>query len=77
MTFYEDLKALINCHSLENNSDTPDHILADYMQSCLLAFEDGVKAREEWYGRRTIKPLSDAIDEARGGEAPTEPQKFA
>ena len=46
-----ELGALLNKHSRENESNTPDYILALYMMNCLRSFEDAVKKREEWYGR--------------------------
>ena len=49
--FRVDLEHLINCQSVENGSDTPDFILADYLTDCLKAFDRAVKAREKWYGR--------------------------
>ncbi len=49
--FQKDLKALINRHSIENISNTPDWVLAQYLQSCLLAFETATQQREAWYGR--------------------------
>lgn len=33
--FVHELTQLINKHSLENNSNTPDYILADYLANCL------------------------------------------
>jgi len=45
-TFRDELSALINKHSRENGSNTPDFILADYMHSCLEAFELAIKQRE-------------------------------
>ena len=51
------LEELINQHSMENGSDTPDFILAAYLNECLLNFDAAVKRREEWYGRG--KKLSD------------------
>jgi len=51
MTFSEELKSVINRHSRENNSNTPDFILAQYLESCLLAFEIATQQRETWYGR--------------------------
>jgi len=51
--FREDLIALINTHSMENVSDTPDWILAEYLIACLKTFDAVTEAREEWYGRRT------------------------
>ena len=37
--FKKELAALINKYSLENGSDTPDYILADYFLDCLKAYE--------------------------------------
>lgn len=45
-----ELQQLLNRHCVENNSNTPDGILADYMYACLAAFEKGVKRRDAWYG---------------------------
>lgn len=49
--FQNELQCLINRHSQENLSDTPDHILAQYIQRSLDAFNEATKARETWYGR--------------------------
>jgi len=46
------LEALINSHSMENGSDTPDWILADYLVSCLAAFDEATEARTHWYGQK-------------------------
>lgn len=51
MTFVEDLEALINRYSMENGSDTPDFILADYLVGCLESFETAIKRRDRWYGK--------------------------
>lgn len=50
MTFIEELRSLINRHSVENNSDTPDYILAEYLTATLRAWERGTQARDAWYG---------------------------
>lgn len=49
--FNEQLRGLINRNSRENASNTPDVILAQYLEGCLLAFETAVQQRETWYGR--------------------------
>lgn len=49
--FERELTALINQHSRENESNTPDFILAMYMEACLAAFATAVQQRETWYGR--------------------------
>lgn len=49
--FERELTALINRHSLESGSDTPDFILARFMLGCLSAWNEGIAEREQWYGR--------------------------
>jgi hypothetical protein len=49
--FRKELEELINRHSKENGSDTPDFILAEYLEMSLLAFDSAVNRREKWYGR--------------------------
>ena len=51
-SFVEGLTSLINLHSMERDSDTPDFILARYIWMCLVAFDFAVNEREEWYGRK-------------------------
>jgi hypothetical protein len=46
-----ELERAINRVSAENGSNTPDFILADYLTSCLAAFDRAVQERERWYGR--------------------------
>lgn len=49
--FEAELELLLNRHSLENASNTPDFILAQYLVACLGAWNTGVQQRETWYGR--------------------------
>ena len=55
MNFNEELRSLINRASKENDSNTPDFVLATYMCSALNNFNQAVNERERWYGR----PLHD------------------
>lgn len=60
--FMAKLEQLINYYSLENESNTPDWILAQYLRGCLTTFATAVQQRETWYGRNaaptlTAKPL--------------------
>jgi hypothetical protein len=48
-TLQKDIEALINRHSRENESNTPDYILATFMLDCLRAFELASRERERWY----------------------------
>jgi len=51
LKFEEELRAVINRHSKENSSNTPDFILAQYLLGCLNSFDTAVQQRETWYGR--------------------------
>jgi hypothetical protein len=48
--FFTELTSLINRHSIENGSNTPDYILAEYLLMCLEAYEISVNGRDTWYG---------------------------
>jgi hypothetical protein len=50
-TFQRDLEILLNRYSQENASNTPDFILAQYLTTCLDAWNEAVQQRETWYGR--------------------------
>ena len=52
---HKELTSLLNRHSAENRSNTPDFILAMYLLDCLNAFEKAVIRREDWYGRGKAK----------------------
>ena len=49
--FRTDLAAVLNKHSRENGSNTPDFLLAEFLHDVLDAFDDTVKQRAKWYGR--------------------------
>jgi hypothetical protein len=49
--FKKDLAAVINKHSIENMSDTPDWILAEVAAQALYTFAYGSNTRENFYGR--------------------------
>ncbi len=49
--FREELAILINKHSIENSSDTPDFILSEYIMGCLRVYDQTVRARDKWYGQ--------------------------
>lgn len=59
-TFKKELEELINHHSIESRANTPDFILAQYLESCLDAFSVAIVARDSWYGAE-----SEASDEDR------------
>ena len=45
----KEIGCLINKHSREQDSNTPDFILAEYLMACLSAFEVASNRREVWY----------------------------
>ena len=47
--FRKELETLINCHSKENGSNTPDWILAGYLERCLENFDETIELRNNWY----------------------------
>ena len=62
-TFDQGLTDLINKHCVENESDTPDWILAQYIRGCLNAFTVATQQRENYYGRDprpTTTPMTGA-----------------
>lgn len=44
-----ELSSLLNRASRENQSNTADFILSEYMIGCLEAFERATQKRSEWY----------------------------
>jgi len=50
--FEEKLRELINSQSMENGSNTPDFILAEYLRGCLQNFELAIVQRDSWYGKK-------------------------
>jgi hypothetical protein len=54
--FQHDLECLVNRYGLENASDTPDFILAQYLRRCLETFNEAMQERERWYGRPIERP---------------------
>ena len=61
MDFEKELEMLINKHSKENESDTPDFVLAQYLKGCLANYAETVKARDKWYGLKGLSERSSGI----------------
>lgn len=62
--FFEDsLKVLINRHSIENDSNTPDFILAKFIMGCLDSFEKAIQKRDNWFGGK-----QSILDSERGSK---------
>lgn len=60
-----ELTNTLNAYSAENDSETPDFILAQYLIGCLKVFNDATVAREKWY-RRPVKRDTIAINMGSG-----------
>ena len=54
--FEKELQSLLNRNCKENDSNTPDFILAKYMSNCLASFNTATQQRETWYGRDNSRP---------------------
>ena len=52
--FRTELQRVINRCSKENGSDTPDFILARFLEECLEAFDNAVSVRTAWYDERNV-----------------------
>jgi hypothetical protein len=52
--FRTSLQHLINYESIENGSNTPDYILAEYLMGCLESFDRAVAKRDQWYGVKLV-----------------------
>jgi len=59
-----ELRKLLNCYSRENESNTPDYILAKFMMDCLDAYEMATNRRDKWFG---IKPAPGSFVALTGG----------
>ena len=59
-----ELADLLNKHSAENYSDTPDFILARYMLKCLVAFDEATNERAKWFS--SGMPMSITGDVSQG-----------
>lgn len=73
VSLQNEVERAINRWSAENASNTPDWILAQFLMSCLDAWNTGVQQRETWYGRDAgltmpgTSDCRDSSDVASGG----------
>lgn len=58
-SFQRELETLINRHSMENGSNTPDFLLAEYLCDCLATYEVIMSKREKWYGRGIVRKAAE------------------
>lgn len=57
-TFQDELAKLVNKHGIDTDTNTPDHVLAEYLCSCLSAYELALAARKMHAGQKLelVKP---------------------
>ncbi len=48
-TFEQAIAEVINRYSKENENDTPDYILAQYVSDCLQAYKKAINLRDSWF----------------------------
>jgi hypothetical protein len=70
--FRKELKNLINCHSMENGSNTPDFILAEYLGESLHLYDKTVNRRDEWHGVKLESHFTEKADIGDGPETPSD-----
>lgn len=56
--FISELRNLINKHSMENGSNTPDFILSNFLVDVLMCFNKALRRRDEWYGGPVTQPAT-------------------
>lgn len=61
--FKKELESLLNKYSKENGSNTPDFMLAEFLNGCLEVFNMTVMTRSKWYG---------GVDSIDGSSSPVE-----
>lgn len=83
VNFEQELVWLLNKHSVENRSNTPDWILAEYIRMSLQAWDLGTRLRDDWYGISpapgvpgALKPSTQEID-TNDIAVRTEPEVYA
>lgn len=54
--FVQELESVINRHSMENASGTPDFVLAIFLGNCLDAFNTAIRQRGNWRGESVELP---------------------
>lgn len=70
MKFEEELCSLLNRYSKENGSNTPDFILAEFLNKCLGIFGLATLERDRWYG--TPREVIDSTSSPQVEEKPKE-----
>ena len=75
MDLKKEIENIINKASAENESDTPDFILAEYLIDCLKAFNKATNKRQGWYGNKK-KDDGNKLKEPKIDLKPIDPDWF-
>ncbi len=62
MSFTQELAVLINKYGKDNQCNTPDYILANYMNDCLGSYMFAVKRKEKHEGQTKEEPVTLSSD---------------
>jgi hypothetical protein len=57
-TLRDAIEEVINKHSAENGSNTPDFILANHLIGCIANFDATTKQRDEWWENRSLEGVA-------------------
>ncbi len=63
--FRQELEILINKANVENGSNTPDFLLAEYLMDCLRAFDKATRSRDMWYGIKLAPGMPNDLNKIR------------
>jgi hypothetical protein len=61
-SFIQEIERVINKYCKENDCNTPDFILAEYLHNCLDAYTQATKSRDKWY-RVHLEPSNSFFDD--------------
>jgi len=76
-SFGEELIRLINRHSIENGSNTPDFLLGEYLLDCLRLWNRTVTRREQWYGRDPGQDIAAQLGRPGARHTPSETARIS
>jgi hypothetical protein len=65
LTFSQELQHLLNKHSMENLSGTPDWILMEYLRKCLETWDACIMMRADWRGESVELPALQKLHEGK------------
>jgi hypothetical protein len=68
-TFREELRALLNRRSMDSYTNTPDYLLAEYLDECLNLWDKTTEQRDRWFG---FMPFARLIGEPTTAEVVAE-----